>query len=96
MDERVKRLFQGVFCACVVFFSCRIAAISMGSQRQDETNSEIYTMCVVRTSQMNVQRSCHVAFFGRSLREAVVATTAMPATAASENADVAVKTGGAA
>jgi len=44
---------------------------------------------------MKVQRSCHVALLGSSLREAVVAMTPMPATAARENADVAVKTGGA-
>jgi len=44
---------------------------------------------------MNVQRSCHVALFGSSLREAVAATTPMLATAARENADVAVKTGAA-
>jgi hypothetical protein len=42
---------------------------------------------------MNVQRSCHVASFGSSLREAVTATTPMPATAAREKADIAVKTG---
>ena len=41
---------------------------------------------------MKVQRSCHGAFLGSSLRAAVVATMAMPATAARENADVAVKT----
>ena len=39
-----------------------------------------------------MQRSCHGAFLGSSLRAAVVATMAMPATAARENADVAVKT----
>ena len=43
---------------------------------------------------MKVQRSCHVTLFGSSLREAVVAMTPMLATAARENADVAVKTGG--
>ena len=52
-------------------------------------------MVLVRTSQMNVTRSCHGAFFGSNLRAAVVATTAMPATAAREYADVAVKTEGA-
>ncbi len=41
---------------------------------------------------MKVQRSWHGAFLGSSLRAAVVATMAMPATAARENADVAVKT----
>lgn len=46
----------------------------------------------VRTSQTKVQWSCHDAFLGRSLRAAVSATTAMPATAAREYADVAVKT----
>ena len=44
---------------------------------------------------MKVRRSCHVALFGSSLRDAVVAMTPMLATAARENADVAVKTGGA-
>ena len=62
----------------------------MGRQRETGLN---HTQ--VRTSQMNVQRSCHVALFGSSLREAVAARTPRPATAARENADVAVKTGGA-
>ena len=44
---------------------------------------------------MKVQRSCHVALFGSSLREAVVVMMPMLATAARENADVAVKTVGA-
>jgi hypothetical protein len=41
---------------------------------------------------MKVTRSCHDASLGSSLREAITPKTAMPATAARENADVAVKT----
>ena len=44
---------------------------------------------------MKVQLSCHVALFGSSLREAVVARMPMLATAARESAQVTVKTGGA-
>ena len=43
MDERVKRLFQGGF-----LFLCRIAAVSMGRQRLDETSSEMICVGYVR------------------------------------------------
>ena len=43
---------------------------------------------------MKVARSCHGAFLGSRARAAIDATTPMPATAAREYADVAVKTDG--
>ncbi len=43
-----------------------------------------------RTSQINVNRSCQLAFLGRRVLEATYATAPTPATKASEYADVAV------
>lgn len=49
----------------------------------------------MRTSHMNVNRSCQLAFFGRSAFAATYAVKPTPATKAREYAEVAVKIEGA-
>jgi hypothetical protein len=46
------------------------------------------------TSQMNVNRSCHLAFLGNRTFDPMYAATPIAATAASEAADVTVKISG--
>lgn len=67
--------------ACIV----RVAVRSLSKFQRDVGR---------RTSHMNVNRSCQLAFLGRRAFEATYATAPTPATKASEYAEVAVNMGG--